>query len=359
MKQIFALSLFSFVALVFAEAPADTSFQRFGGVPAVAYSEETGWQLGGLGMVFFRPTGPKDPGSQLDVAVIYTTRSQKRFVISSNINLMGGLVQWDLNMQYRDWPGTLWLGGNAPADSGYSYDMSMWQVNGDIQASLDPIQALPKLIRDKVSLGVQYDIELNHTAFKDDALQASVPKGGDRVGLGWVATWDGRDHDNWPRNGGFFQAKQLIFRDQIGSAWNYEDTELDARYFWPTPLEGAWGMAAYWEGVRGDAPFDRDAMPDGVVRLRGLEKGRLRDRQQLVAQGEWRVPLFWRFSVASFVEAGKVGPYASELMRNDFHYAYGVGGRLTLNKQRKVNVRGDLAWVDGGIGMTIYYKEAF
>lgn len=349
--------LFYFMALGLSSTVAadaakpDTSFQRFGGVPALAYTEETGWQIGALGLVFFRPTGPRDPGSQLDVAVIYTTRNQKRFVISPEINFLGGALKWEPTLQYKDWPGSYWLGGNEPENSAYSYDMTLWQFSGELTASPEVIPSL--------SLGLEYDLEKNETDFEDSVLNTGVRRGGDRLGLGWILGWDTRDHDNWPQRGFFLEGRQLIFREEWGSDHNFQVMKLDARTYFPTPLAGAWGMAAYWEGVRGEVPFDRMAMPDGVYRLRGLEKGRLQDKQQLVFQGEWRVPLAWRFSAAAFAEAGKVGPYASELMRNDFHYAFGAGGRIALNPKRKVNVRADLAWVDGGIGMTVYYKEAF
>jgi outer membrane protein assembly factor BamA len=287
----------------------------------------------------------------LDIAAIVTTRSQKRFVISPDIYFLGGLLNWEPSLQYKEWPGYYWRGGNSPEDSSYSYDMDLWQFKGKL--SISP-QRAPKL-----NLGAEYDLEWNCTNFNDSLLNQGMRKGGNRVGLGYVLGWDARDHDNWPRRGYFVEWRQLLFREEWGSDYNFQVMKLDARLFLPTPLEGAWGFATYWEGVRGAVPFDRMSMPDGVYHLRGLEKGRLSDKQQLILQGEWRVPLFWRFSLASFAEAGKVGPYASELARNDFHYAFGMGGRLALNPKRRVNVRGDLSWVDGGIGMTIYYKEAF
>lgn len=372
MKQIlFPILLFASTIFAADTTAVDTSFQRFGGVPVIAFSEETGWQLGALGMVFFRSIGPRDPGSQTDVAAIWTTKNQKRFVLNPTIALMKGDARLDIEFQYKDWPGYYWAGGNTPSDSALPYDMNMYWVQGNILFSLIELSSLPTPVRNHLELGVELDYEKNSAQFRSpdsaslanhpEAFPASAPSnvGGMRGGLGWSMQWDERDHDNWPRNGVMIWARQLFFNKAIGSDWNFIDTKLDVRGFLPTPLEGAWCMAGYWEGVKGDAPFDRMAMPDGTYHLRGLEKGRLRDRQQMIYQGEWRVPLFWRFSAAAFGEAGKVGPYFGKLWENNYHYAFGVGGRFTMNTQRKLNIRGDLAWVDGGIGMTIYYREAF
>jgi len=339
----------------------DTSFQRFGGVPALAFSEATSWQYGALVMAFFKPIGPEDPGSQVDFAVLRTLRNQTRVVISPDLAFQKGHVRWESDWQYKNWPGKYWAGGNTPTDSALNYDMSLWNMNGTIKWSWNH----------QVHLGFHYDLESNHAHFltpdsadwanDSSAYPQFAPSnlGGARIGFGYEAEWDSRDHDNWPRHGLYVELRQALYRKEWGSAWNYLDTKLDARYFVPAPLGSALGFAAYWNAIQGTAPFDKMSLPDGVYHLRGLEEGRLSDKQQLVWQTECRVPLFWRFSGAAFAEAGQVGPDVGSLLDNEYHYAFGLGGRFALNPSRKLNVRADLSWVDGGIGLTVYYKEAF
>lgn len=342
-------------------AAADSSFQRWGGVPAVAYSGETGWQIGGLVMLFLRPTGPDDPGSETDLAAIWTTKEQYRIVLAPEFMFRSGTIRWKSSYEFRHWPGEYWAGGNEPTDSSLRYDMDQWKTEGNVRWSLGR----------GFRLAVEYDLERNGTSFHapDSSVAASLPGafperppthfGGDRVGLGWSAEWDRRDHDNWPRSGTYAKFKQVVRSTALGSDLDFATNSLDLRGYVPTPLGGVGAFNAWWEGVMGDVPFDLMAMPDGNRHLRGLVKGRLAGRQEIVLQGEWRVPLFWRFGATTFAEAGKVGADPGDLARNDFHYSFGVGGRLALNPSRKVNMRGDLCWVDGGIGMTIYYKEAF
>lgn len=339
----------------------DSAFQRFGGVPVLAYTGETGWQLGALGMLFLRPVGPDDPGSQVDVAAIWTTERQYRFVLNPTLAFREGAIRWESEYQFKHWPGKYWEGGNEPTDSALAYDMDLWWMNGSVLW----------LAGGRTRVGVEYDLERNDATFHEpdsadlaahpDAYPRSVPEnvGGDRVGLGWSLEWDGRDHDNWPRHGAYARFRQVRYDGIWGSDWNFTDNSLDLRGFVPTPLGGAGAFGVWWEGVWGEVPFDRLAIPDGTYRMRGMKKGRLSDRQQLVLQGEWRVPLFWRFGAAVFAEAGKVGEDAGALLEGEFRHVFGMGGRFTLNRSRRLNVRGDLSWVDDGIGMTVYYKEAF
>lgn len=340
---------------------SDTAFQRWAAVPAVAYSGETGWQLGGLGILFLRPTGPDDPGSETDLAGIWTTKGQYRVVLAPDLAFLGGAIGWKSNYEFRHWPGEYWAGGNDPTDSSLRYDMDQWRMGGIVRW---------RAVRG-VRIGVEYELERNETAFhapdsesfarRPGAFPDRAPGrwGGDRVGLGWNVEWDGRDHDNWPRSGTYAELKQVIHPKALGSDWSYAVQSFDVRGYLPTPLRGALACAVFWEGATGDVPFDQLAMPDGTRRLRGLVKGRLADRQQADVQLEWRFPLFWRFGATVFADAGKVGNDASELAENRFRWAFGAGGRMALNPSRKVNIRGDLAWVDDGIGMTIYFKEAF
>ena len=255
----------------------DSAFQRFGGVPVVAYAGETGWQLGALGMVFFRSTGVDDPGSQVDVAAIWTTESQYRFVLNPDIAFREGRIRWESEYQFKHWPGKYWAGGNDPTDSSLSYDMDVWMMDGDLQW----------LAAKGIRLGGAYDLERNDATFHasdsadlaghPDAYPHSAPEnvGGDRVGLGWSVEWDGRDHDNWPRRGTYARLRQLHYNEAWGSDRDFMTNALDLRGYVPTPFDGAGAFCAYWEGVWGDAPFDRLAMPDGTHHMRGLKKGGL------------------------------------------------------------------------------------
>jgi len=72
MQRCCALCILWLVYWSWAKVP-DSSFQRWAGVPVVAYTEETGWQLGVLGIAFFKPDTGARYGDQVDAALIRTT----------------------------------------------------------------------------------------------------------------------------------------------------------------------------------------------------------------------------------------------------------------------------------------------
>lgn len=311
----------------------------------LAYSEETGLQYGAMGMLYLKPFSAMDPGGQIDLAVIGTTRGQKRSVLTGTYWLANGTWRVEQDVEFTDWPAYYWEGGNHPQDSAYAYRMKFLQSAHQFLRKIGDFR-----------LGLELDLEWNQTTMEADL---GLNQGGRRMGAGYSLQYDTRDHENWPRRGVLAWWKQAAYSPWIGSEWTFVDEVLDLRAFIPGPWQSAWGFASYWEGVLGDAPMDRLAAPDGTYRMRGLEKGRLSDRQQWVLQAEWRLPLFWRFYGVAFAEAGKVAPNFGELLQEDFHPVLGIGGRMSLNTDRKVHVRGDLSWVDGGIGLTVYYKESF
>lgn len=343
---IYSLLLFSILS-------ADTTqFQRFSGIPVLAYSAETGAQFGAMGMLYLKPFSANDPGGQIDLALIGTTNKQKRAVFTTQYWANNGNWRLEHELEYRDWPASYWQGGNSPLDSVQNYRMNSLCFY---------TEALRKV--NIWRFGALTDLEFNKTRFNESSLETPTNKGGKRMGVGYIAQIDTRNNENWPEKGVLIGYQQTLFLKALGGDWNYSAQKLDLRAFLSGPTlffdKSAFAFASLWEGVLGRAPFDRLSTPNGTHHLRGLEKGRLSDRQFWVLQSEWRVPLFWRFSGVSFVEAGKVGPHFGELLQNPFHYAFGVGGRLALNQSRKVHVRGDLTWVDKGIGLTVYYKEAF
>ncbi len=154
-------------------------------------------------------------------------------------------------------------------------------------------------------------------------------------------------------------ATKVWNRKEWGSDWNFSKSTLDLRGYAPLPWSTVLALSAFWQDVDGQVPFDKLAMPDGANRMRGLDKGRLRDQQQLVLQSELRFPIHWRFSGTAFAEAGKVGKDVSELRDNAVHYGFGAGVRFSVNPQRRLNFRTDVAWIDGGVGVAASFGEAF
>lgn len=332
------------------EAVADSSdFRRFNALPVAGYTTETGVEAGLLGIVYFRPSGTDTVGPELDLAAVASQRRQMGLVAAPILSLGG----WGIRSSWKlfDWPGRYWEGGNHPGSSHLAYDMRTWSGSGELQVPVGPSRLHPLLA---------FDLEGNRTRLHpDSSVRGPTRLGGERIGGGAGLVWDSRDQENWPRSGTYLRCLHQRYGRIAGGDWTFSDTRIDARTFLPAVRGGTWALASYWEGVQGNAPFDRLPAPDGSNRMRGLDKGRLRDRQEWVLQAEGRFPIGRSFACVGFVDAAKVGSDPDFLWKEEFHESAGIGVRYALNRERGINLRMDLAWVDGGSAAAISFKEAF
>jgi len=297
----------------------------------------------------------------VDIAAYGTTRGQWTLSLGPTLRFFNERLVLDASLDYKDWPAHYFGMGNAThPDTFNTYEMTQWRLRTPFETDL----GLPEALNGRIRYGAELDIEHNRTQFDSldfDSILEPERQGGLRTGIGYNLSYNSTDHENWARHGVLAKWRQLFFPGALGN-WNFGWKSLDLRAYFPMPVlpDGALALGGFWEGVDGDAPFDRLAQPDGVRYLRGLEKGQYRDRQALVMRSELRTALFWRFGGTIFYEAGKVGPYFSELMRADWHHSLGLGARLAINKSKKLNARVDIALLDGEeIGLTVYLREAF
>ena len=110
----------------------------------------------------------------------------------------------------------------------------------------------------------------------------------------------------------------------------------------------------------GDAPFAK--MPTFAGTRLGRAVGhslKYVDRDAWLAQGEWRVPLFWRIGATCFVACGNAHDGWGKAME-DVHLMAGGGLRFSVFPGKGLNLR-----LDGGVGTggdhAIYFniREAF
>jgi len=345
------------------ENKEDTVNHRYLVVPFGAYAEETGLQLGVLGMIFFKSSTPDVPGPLFIVSGIATTKGQKTAVLSASANVFQGWIRLTGLAQYSDWPGKYWAGGNNPSDTAFSYGMTSARILGSTLFSARFFSPLPAIVQKDFRAGLQYDFEHNITRV-DSPTVGSLPHelantSGNRIGFGPLLQWDSRDHEGCPSRGLLLSLGKMYYKTMWNSQNNFSKSTIDLRSYNTMPLGLVLALSTLWERADGDVPIDRLSMPDGTTRMRGLTKGRLRDRQQFVLQSELRIPLSGKFSSVLFADAGKVGSDMSSLVDHQFHYDVGGGLRYSLNSERRFNFRIDVSYVDNGIGAAASFGEAF
>ncbi|MCK9182920.1 MAG: hypothetical protein M0P13_08590 [Fibrobacteraceae bacterium] len=345
--------------LLFAEELAGDSahFQRFSALPVLGYSEVTGWEYGAMILLFTKPDVPGANSSSLDFSLFRTTKNQMKIDLSPNLYLLDGRFHLDVSFWYWDWASNYYGIGNNPDRGVYSaYEMKSYNLEIPME-----LKFLPLGLSRFLSYGPYFMFAHDRVSFDADSA-AGMPEflGGNRVGLGYQIVADSRTNKNWPLHGAYASFRQVLYSSAYGNDYDYFSQTIDLRaytyLFWGTTLALGW----YYDIRKGNVPFDALATLDGYKRFRGVSQGMFLDNQSISFQAELRKELFWRLGGTIFFEAGKVGPYFSKLMDNEWHYAPGFGGRLALNKSEKTNARCDFSLVDGRyLGMTIYIREAF
>jgi hypothetical protein len=138
-----------------------------------------------------------------------------------------------------------------------------------------------------------------------------------------------------------------------------------------SPLGHGWEVASkvMHRAVFGPAPFSEKPELGNRKLLRGIPDQRLRDNQAQALQGElrWGFPLKlpWiaryfgqEWQLAAFMEAGRVGPDVREVLKEEWHPAVGIGGRLLIH-DRLGAMRGDLGFSEFGWGLYVDFNQAF
>lgn len=331
----------------------EDDFQRWSALPVVGYSEETKFQYGAMGILFFRPEEKGGKVSEIDVTAYGSTRGQFQFFFCPYFYLYHDRIYGWLDLRYQNWVASYFGMGNDPDyDISTVFDRKKFYFGGELETSI----GLPKDFKYGAEIHIEYaDIDFH----EGGELDLPDAHSGWRNGAGYLLAYDTRDNINWARHGFLVQWQQMFYSDHLGD-YSFDIETLDIRgytyLFWETSM----AVGFLWQRSGGDAPFDMLAGPDGIKRFRGVESLYFRDEQAIILQAELRKFLGWRLAGTIFFEGGKTGGHFSELMRNKWHQAVGFGGQLALNLKEQLYARGEFSWIDyDHLGITVYLRHAF
>ena len=339
-------------------ASADTShFQWWSAVPVLGYTEETELQYGAM-VNFFIPSSFKGGNSQeIDIAAYGSTRKQFQFAATPYFYLAHDRISGWLDFRYQNWVGHFFgIGNDVDIDDYISFDRETFFFMALVESNL----GLPPALQ-FFRYGMVLDINHSTMEFREYDGEIALPANPDgwRTALGYHLTVDTRDNPNWARHGMYLQWEHRFYTDALGD-FSFTYQELDLRTYGETIWNTSMAVGLMWQRSDGDVPFEYMAGPDGIKRFRGVETKYFRDNQALMMQVELRKTLFWRLAGDIFFEGGKVGPYFSQLLRNEWHRSVGFGGKFALNKSERLYARAEFSWVDfKSLGMTFYFREAF
>ena len=329
-------------------------------LPLIARSIETDWSVGLAGSFTFR-FNKRDTvtrTSNTQALALYSLRKQFIAAVNGTTYFPGERIILNYQLSYSSFPDKFWgVGKQAPDENEEPYSFKQYYVYLHAQ----------RKIQYRVFGGLLYEYQrLLNIDYQPGGLfdQLSVPG---RTpyhisGAGLSLTYDSRNNAFAPDRGGFLQVYFNHFAPIFGSDFQYTNYVVDFRRFIQTYRQHVLAIQAYGFFNSRDTPLRSLASFGGSNSMRGFYDGRYRSKDQVVAQVEYRVPLFWRLGAVGFFGIGNVGDHISDLNLRDLKYSTGGGVRLALNRKERLNLRIDYGW---GLGQStsngLYFQlgEAF
>lgn len=321
-------------------------------VPFVARGADTGWQ-GGIVSIFVRDNDNIAlDDNRFTLVALGTEKGQFLGVFANELNI-------------RDNRRIL---SNITA--------SYWQANyygqqGNYVAEPD------RYIAQGVGGGAQLGFRLNENQWLDVGLTAQIEDtedndannntlnnnvigNGQTLYVGGTATWtrDTRNNRDWPSAGNWQQIAVNSYQPLSDNSANFDTLVMGARHYLTlgsTIIAQSVSAQQQW----GSVPFRKLASFNGSTVLRGFESGKQLDYASWALQSELRQSLGDRFAITAFAEVGALTSSLLDPLENNALTSLGLGLRWAPNPDPRINLRFDLAWVDGGVSPTITIGEAF
>jgi outer membrane protein assembly factor BamA len=164
--------------------------------------------------------------------------------------------------------------------------------------------------------------------------------GGYSSGIGLLATWDSRNDNLYPTNGGYYQFSAISYGPALGSEFAYNCYLVDLRQYASVFGRHILALQGVFAADTGSPPFQ--AMNQLGVFLRGYTQSRFEDKSLVAFQTEYRLPLSRRFGLVGFVGCGEVARSMEEYSLSRLKTSTGFGIRFALIPEQKVNLRIDL-----------------
>ncbi|MFW5695708.1 MAG: BamA/TamA family outer membrane protein [Alkalispirochaeta sp.] len=330
-------------------------------VPIIAYSPDTGGMFGLAAMFFYGPDVgiPEDArrGLRNNVASvngIWTTSGSYVAAVSATNYLAAQRYRWDNSFGAVYAPGVYFgIGPNADSEETYTE----MQLGGETRFSF--------LVAPDVYLGPLFQwesVSVNDTE-SDGELAAGLLTGshGDMFlsgsGLGLIRDTTGGVF--WPEDGSVATADVRGFSPLVGSSESFGLYRLQYARYLPVWSDHILALQGRLCGSWGEVPFQYRPSIGGDGVMRGLLKGRYRDTVSAIAQVEYRMPVSRSVAIVGFGSAGQVGTSVAGLSPNGVKGAGGVGFRVALNKDQRLNLRIDVAIAPSGVSPYLNMGEAF
>lgn len=351
-----------------ARPPADSTAPRPGNtlvpLPVLFYQPETKLGFGGVASYYFWLTDPPAAASgerfqpsSLTAVALYTTRKQIITALEGELWLGDGRWRVLGNLGFSKFPTKFWgLGNDTPEDAEEDYTPLVFNSLVEVQRGVGKGWFLGGIVQ----AGYR---ELREAADSGLLAGGTIPgaENGGIVGLGAVVSWDTRNSTVYPRSGWYHQARAVLYDGSFGSRYDFGSYTLDLRGYVSLFRTHVLAVRGVGTASSGTPPFDLMPQLGGDRLLRGYFQGRYVDRQLVALQGEYRLPVWWRFGLVAFGAVGQVADRWGDITLDRWHPAAGGGLRFLISPDEGLHLRADYGWgfdVSSG-GFYLSIGEAF
>lgn len=314
-------------------------------IPLLFRSPETRWATGITGSVSFKTSHKHDSltrTSTIQAIAMFTQRHQNVQAIDATIYFPKEKYIFYLQLSHSYFPDKYWGMGSNTTDiqkEDYAFNQIYFFPH------------LKKKIAKDVFVGMLYEYQkVFDIKYKQNGIYDTTVYFGktDYVvsGLGASVCYDTRNSSYWPTKGILVQGSFTDFNSYLGSTYNDLKTIVDIRYFKKVFKNTVFAGQVYNYSNDGQAPIRELAMLGGSNNLRGLYQGRYRDDNMTTLIGEYRIPIYKRFSSCIFGGIGDVYKKLKDVTARSFKHSYGAGIRVAILPKEKLNIRIDYGFSD-------------
>ncbi len=353
---IFFPIFFIFSQNIVAQDTTDVDFLdkkvKFSILPIVYYTPETKLALGAGSSIAFKLPDSKEISS-LQIGAVYTFRKQLLSYLPFNLffkngnRLRGELGYYDFIYEYFG------IGDIPGNQSFYTAKFPRMQLLG------------LKALKNDIFVGASWFFDSYRFFDVDIFAESSFTEntfgleGGRVSSIGPTFLLDRRDGVYWTKKGDYLEVGIRFSAKITGSEYKFVRQSVDYRRFIPIGEHNVLGFQFFENSIWGEVPFFEYPIIGGSKLLRSYYQGYLRDNVLIMAQTEFRGPLFWKFSYAVFAGIGTVSPNFSELTQQRYWPSYGAGIRFPLVKDAGINLRLDYAFGREVSGLYLTFGESF
>ena len=323
-------------------------------LPILFYTPETGVAGGAAALYLYRDPALTRP-SNITGDVIYTAKKQIILEFAGDQYFDQGQFRLLTSLTFKRFPDKFFgIGNNTAASDEESFTPRSFNVRAVLYRTIfSHFQVGPAL---RFETSAMKEVE-STGQLAGGTIAGST--GGVSSALGIVANWDSRDNTFAASSGSFYQLTGLFYRSELGGDYNYTDLQIDARNFFELFPSQVLAIQYGGEFIDGTAPFQSLVQFGGQNILRGYYAGRYRDNNGVVLQGEYRIPVWWRFGIVGFAGVAQVADKIGHFALNRFWFAGGLGLRFYWNPDEKISLRLDYGVGNNSSGMYVTVTEAF